>query len=123
MAYNPNELAKVKHIIALAKAISGDLDGDLTDTRTTPTFSVNKTTFSKASAGSGASNETENGYTTNSEWCVHWTVTYNGDGALSITPVAGLSVAFDKTDDTTYTFMMSMPKTPPPRLPPINRRR
>ena len=68
MAYNPNELAKVKHIIALAKAMSGNLEGDLADNRTTPTLSIaDGNTIAAA------------GITTTKA------LTYNGDGALFIT--------------------------------------
>lgn len=49
--------------------------------KTTPTFSASKTTFSKALAGQDATS-TDDGMIYNSRWTVQTTVTYNGDGVL-----------------------------------------
>ena len=119
MAYNPNELAKVKHIIALAKAISGNLDGDLTDTKTTPTFSATKTTFSKAAAGPSTSQRTDDGWIHDYNlWRSVVTITYNGDGNLAVSPVSGVSAMIDiETAGSAYSIAFdvdtseSLPKT------------
>jgi len=64
-------------------------DTEAGTSKTTPTFTASKTTFSKALAGDGVN--TDNGMIINDGWSVKTTVTYNGDGAIYGVPYQTVS--------------------------------